>query len=177
MSAALGLIRGLALVGVALSVLAVPLGVLLLATSLPQDRGDNQLGDVIAVGIGSFLLVLGGAGLILGGGLAVLARRALAAPAEIRGSRRTALVAGLAVAGGEVLISSVLAGAAQMSPSAALSFFVGLLALFAAPFVIVASATGRRAECVVAGVLAVALLTLGAVILLAQAWLMAQPPL
>jgi len=177
MRAALGLIRGLALVGVVLSVLAVPLGGLLLAISLPQDRGDNGLGDVIAVGIGSFLLVLGGAGIVLGGGLALLARRALASPAEIRGSRRTGLVVGLAVAAGEVLISSVLAGAAQMSPSAALSFFVGLLALFAAPFVIVASASRRRTGCVVAGVLAVALLTLGAVMVVAQAWLMAQPQL
>jgi hypothetical protein len=56
----------------------------------------------------------------------------------------------------------------------ALAFLVGLSALCAAPFVVVASASGRRADSVQAGVLVIALLTPGAVILLAQAWAMGQ---
>lgn len=82
---ALGFIRFLAIGGFVLSVVAVPLGAILLLGTLPSDRGDNGLGDAIAFGLGSGLLVLGTAGLTLGGGLAVLAKRALAAPVETVG--------------------------------------------------------------------------------------------
>lgn len=172
---ALSAIRGLALVGVALSLVALPVGAILLAISLPQDRGDNALGDIIATGLGIGLLVLGGAGLILGGVLSVLAKRALAISAEISRTRRRALIAGLAVAGGVVLISSLLAGSSQGSPSGSMSFFVGLSALFAAPFVVVAAATMRRVDSVLAGVLAVVLLGLAVAALAAQLILMVQP--
>ena len=175
MRSALDLIRGMALIGVALSVLALPAGAILLAISVPQDRGDNALGDAIAMGLGALLLTLGGAGLIIGGGLSILAKRALATTAEVRGTRRLVLVAGLAVAGGEVLISSLLAGAGQTSPSGSLLFFVGLSAMFAAPCVVVATAAGRRADSALAGALALALLGVGAATLVVQALAIAQP--
>jgi hypothetical protein len=163
----LGFIRFLALGGFGLSVIAVPLGAILLLGTLPADRGDNGLGDIIGIGLGVGLLVLGTAGLTLGGGLAVLAKRALAAPAEIRGSRRIVLAIGLAIAAGQLLIGI---GLDVLSPDPRSgSLLVGLSAAFAAAFLIVAGASSRRSESVVAGVLTLALLGLGGSLLAVQA--------
>lgn len=83
----LRVIRRLALVGIVLSVLALPLGLISLASALSKDIGDNGMGDVFAFAAGPSLLMIGVAGLILGCGLAVLAKRALPDPVEIAGSR------------------------------------------------------------------------------------------
>src|SRR3990172_3363424 len=111
-------IRRLALGALALSALAVPVGAILLIISLSPDLGDNGMGDAIGFGLGVGLLVLGAAGLILSGGLAVLAKRSAAAPVEIHGSRRLVLAAGLTVASGQLVIGIVLGGASLL--------FVGL---------------------------------------------------
>jgi hypothetical protein len=155
----LRLIRRLALVGVVLSVLALPLSVIPLISALSPDVGDNELGDVIALGIGIALLVFGVAGLILGGGLAVLARRAAADPAEIRGPRRTLLVVGLIIAAALVL----------MAASGGALIFVGAAVAFASGFLVVAAASRSRTQSVIAGVLAVVLLGSGSVLVWAQA--------
>jgi hypothetical protein len=55
------IIRRLAVGAFALSVLAVPLGAILLIISLSPDMGDNELGDAIGFGLGVGLLVLGAA--------------------------------------------------------------------------------------------------------------------
>ena len=154
------IIRRLALVGVALSVLALPLGAILLISSAAPDSGNNALGSIIGFGLGVGLIVLGVAGLILGGGLATLAKHAVAAPAEIRGSRRFVLVLGLTVAAAEVLIAAALAGTL---------FLVGLSAAFAAGYLVVAVASRRRAELVLAGILALALLGSGMLVVWVQA--------
>lgn len=157
----LAAIRRLALVGVVLSVLALPLGLIPLASALSPDIGDNEMGDTFALAIGLSLLILGVAGLILGSGLAVLAQRVLADPGEIRGPRRIVLATGLTVAGGQVLISIVLGGGWFT--------YIGLSAAFAAGFLVVGVASRRRAELVVAGVLALALLGSGVFVLRGQA--------
>jgi hypothetical protein len=152
----LGFIRFLAIGGFALSVIAVPLGAILLIGTLPMDRGDNGLGDI-----------LGGAGITLGGGLAILAKRALAAPADIRGSRRLVLAIGLAIAAGQALIGI---GLDVLSPDArGWSLLIGLSAAFGAAFLSVGSALRGRAAGVLAGVLALALLGLGGALLGVQA--------
>jgi hypothetical protein len=162
----LGFIRFLAIGGFALSVVAAPFGALLLIGTLPMDRGDNGLGDIIGIGLGIGLLVLGSAGITLGGGLAVLAKRALAAPAEISGSRRVVLVTGLAIAAGQALIG---VGLDVSSPDArGWSLLVGLSAAFAAAYLLVGSALRGRAG-VLAGVLSLALLGLGGALLGVQA--------
>ena len=156
---ALVVIRRLALGAVALSALAVPLGTILLVTR-SSGSGGNALGDIIAFGLGLGLVVIGGAALILGSGLAILAKRSIATAAELRGSRRTALAVGLTVAGAQLLISVAL--------GAVFSLFVALSAAFAAGYLVVAAASGRRGDRALAGVLAVALLGVGLVPLWAQ---------
>lgn len=155
MRAVLVAIRRLAVVAVILSVLAVPLGALLLFSVSASDGGGNALGELIAFGLGVGLVGLGIAGLILGSALAVLAKRSLAVPAEIRGSRRTVLGVGLVFAGGQLLISIALGGA--------FSFFVGLSAAFAAAYLVVAVASRRRGDLALSTILAVALLGVGLV--------------
>ena len=147
-------IHRLALGAVVLSALAVPVGATSLA-SRPPAGGGNALGDIIAFGLGIGLVAIGGAALILGSGLAILAKRTSDRPAELRGSRRTALAAGLTVAGAEVLISLAL--------GAMFSLFVGLSAAFAAGYLVVAAASARGTDRVLAGVLGVALLGVGLV--------------
>ena len=119
---------------VVLSALALPVGAILLASREPRG-GGNALGDIIAYGLSLGLLVIGGAGLILGSGLAILATRSIAAPAELRGSGRTVLAVGLTVAGAQVLISVAL--------GAMFFLFVGLSAAFAAGYLVVAAASRR----------------------------------
>ena len=153
-------IRRLALVGVVLSVVAIPLGAILLISSASPNGGGNTLGAIIGFGLGLGLIVLGIAGLLLGSGLAILARRGVADPAEIRGSRRYVLAVGLTVAGGQVLVAAVLGGTL---------FLVGFAAAFGAGFLVVAVASRRRAELVLAGVLAVVLLGSGAFVVWGQA--------
>ena len=153
-------VRRLALAGIVLSALAVPLGAVLLGRALSSDIGDNELGDIIAFGLALVLLVLGAAGLILGSALAVLAKRSLADPVEIRGSRRNVLALGLTVAAGQVLIAV---------PLGAALFHVGFSAAFASGFLVVALASRRRVDLVPAGVLSLALLGVGVFVLWGQA--------
>jgi hypothetical protein len=156
----LRLIRRLALVGVVLSVLALPLSLIPLNSALSPDIGDNELGDAIGLGVGIALLVFGVAGLILGGGLAVLARRAAADPAEIRGPRRTVLAVGLTVAAALVLIAAAFGGAL---------LFVGAGVAYATGFLVVAVASRSRTHTVIAGALALVLLGSGSFLVWAQA--------
>lgn len=151
---ALIVIRRMALGTVVVSALAVPVGGILLISRSPGG-GDNVLGDIIALGLGLGLVVIGGAALIFGIGLANLAKRSINTPAELRGSRRTALAVGLTVAGAQVLISVAL--------GAMFSLFVGLSAAFAAGYLVVAAASRRCGDRALAGVLAVALLGVGLV--------------
>jgi hypothetical protein len=155
----LDLIRRLALGAVVLAALAVPLGAFLLATR-SSGGGGNALGDLIAYGLGIGLVVIGGAALVLGSALAILAKRSIDDPAELRGACRTALAVALAVAGAQVLISVAL--------GAMFSSFVGLSAAFAAGYLVVAAATDRRGDRALAGVLGVALLGVGLVPLWGQ---------
>ena len=122
---------------VVLSALALPVGAILLASREPRG-GGNALGDIIAYGLSLGLLVIGGAGLILGSGLVILATRSIAAPAELRGSGRTVLAVGLTVAGAQVLISVAL--------GAMFFLFVGLSAAFAAGYLVVAAASRPRGD-------------------------------
>ncbi len=152
-------IRRLALGAVVVSAFAVPLGAIVLVTR-SSGGGGNALGDLIAYGLGVGLVVIGGAALILGSGLAIFAKRSIAEPVELRGSRRTALAVGLTVAVAQVLISVAL--------GATFSLFVGLSAAFAAAYLVVAAASRPRGVRALAGVLAVALLVVGLVPLWAQ---------
>lgn len=92
MRSLLTIIRGLAIGWFAVAVVAAPLGAILLAYISFLRRGDNGLGDIIAFGVAASLLIFGAAGLVLGAGLAVLAKRALAAPAKFRRPARNALM-------------------------------------------------------------------------------------
>jgi hypothetical protein len=155
------LIRRMALVGVAVSILALPLGLIALASALSPTIGDNGMGDAIAQAVGLSLLILGLAGLILGSVLAVLARRVAADPRDVRGWRRAVLAGGLALAGGEALLALLVGGGGFT--------LIGPGAAFAAGFLVVAAATRRRVELVAAGALVVALLGSGALVLWGQA--------
>lgn len=161
-------IRGLALGGFVLSLIVIPIGALLLGASIPTDQGDNALGDVIMTTLGAVLVVVGVVVMIVGGVLAVITKRIQADIVELIGARRIALVIGLGLIAALVVVSSVAAGGAPPAPAAALSFLVGLVAVLAAPFMVVASVAGRRGDALIAANLAVALLALGAVILVAQ---------
>ena len=154
-------VRGLALAEVALSVLAVPLGVVALRSALSTDVGDNGMGDTFALGAGLTLLVLGVAGIVLGSTLAILATRALPDPVEVSRSRRTVIAAALAVAGFEVPLSAVVGGGWLLNAS--------VIAALAAGFLVIAVTSRRRGEPVLAGVLALALLALGLFPILGQA--------
>jgi len=132
---------------------AVPVGLSALVSALSPDIGDNGMGDTLALAVGLTLLVLGVAGVVLGSTLAILAKHALPDPVDIGGSRRTVLAAGLVVAVLEVLLSAVVAGGWVLNAS--------VIAALAAGFLVVAVTSRRRGEPVLAGVLALALLTLG----------------
>jgi len=157
----LRVVRGLAVVEVVLSLVALPLGVVALRSAISTDVGDNGMGDTFALGTGLTLLVVGVAGIVLGSTLAILATRALPDPVEVDRSRRTVLAAALAVAGFEVLLSAVVGGGWLLNASAIAAFAVG--------FLVVAITSRRRGEPVLAGALAVALLALGVFPLLGQA--------
>ncbi|HTG42447.1 MAG TPA: hypothetical protein VK697_12625 [Methylomirabilota bacterium] len=157
----LRVVRGLAVVEVVLSLVALPLGVVALRSAISTDVGDNGMGDTFALGTGLTLLVVGVAGIVLGSTLAILATRALPDPVEVDRSRRTVLAAALPVAGFEVLLSAVVGGGWLLNASAIAAFAVG--------FLVVAITSRRRGEPVLAGALAVALLALGVFPLLGQA--------
>ena len=76
---ALVVVHRLSLGAVVLSALALPVGAILLASREPRG-GGNALGDVIAYGLSLGLLVIGGAALILGSGLVILATRSIDRP-------------------------------------------------------------------------------------------------
>ena len=155
-------VRGLAVVEVVLSLVALPQGLIALRSALSSDVGDNGMGDTFALGAGLTLIVLGVGGVVLGSTLAILATRALPDPVEVRGSRRTVLVAALAVAGLEVPLSAVGGGGGWLLNASA-------IAAFAAGFLVVAVTSRPRGEPVLAGALAIALLALGVFPLLGQA--------
>ena len=154
-------VRGLAVVEVVLSLVALPQGLIALRSALSSDVGDNGMGDTFALGAGLTLIVLGVGGVVLGSTLAILATRALPDSVEVSRSRRTVLAAALAVAGLEVLLSAVDGGGWLLNASA--------IAAFAAGFLVVAVTSRRRGEPVLAGALAIALLALGVFPLLGQA--------
>ncbi len=154
-------IRRLALVSVVLAVIALPIAVYALVTALSPDTGDNGMGDTLALVVGVTFLVLAVAGTFLGGGLAVLAKRVGSDPVEARGTRRIILAGGLLVAGGEVLLSVVFAGGSFT--------LIGLSAGFATGYLVVGIASQHRAERVIAGVVTISLLSLGASVLAGQA--------
>ena len=140
MRRAIRVIRFVAIVGLVLSAPLVPLG----------------LGGA-ALGIGLWMTILGIAGVGVGGALAVLATRVRSDPVEIRGSRRALLVAGVAVAVSEVLLSVNVGGDS--------SFFVRLSVAFAVGFLVIAVTTHHRGDSLLAGLLAVPLLALGGLLL------------
>jgi hypothetical protein len=155
---ALRIVRRFAKAAVVLAVLALPTGVTLVVVGLAEDVGDNALGDIITIVVGGSLIVFGAAGAILGAVLASLATRALTAPAKVHGTRRTLLRAGSAV-----LVAQVVAGLVIGNP-----VLIALIALPAGGYLIVAGASSSRAETVIGGALALALIALGFVALLAQ---------
>lgn len=158
------LIRRLALIGVGSSFITLPLG--LVGTGsvlwLPHE-GSEGLAEILTLGLGVLLLILGGAGLVLGGPLAILAKRALAAPAEIKGSRRTRLMAGLVFIGSLVVIGVVLGALSPLGT--ALDPFHALIAAFAAGFLFVAAASRPRTEMIAAGAFAGMTFVLGVLLL------------
>lgn len=154
-------IRRLALVGVVLAVLALPLAAYALVTASSPDIGDNGMGDTLAFVVGVTFLVLAVAGTLLGGGLAVLAKRAGVDPVEVQGSRRILLAAGLIVVGVLVILSITIGGGSFV--------FIGLCAVFAVGYLVVGIATRQRAERAIAGLVTISLLGLGAFVLAGQA--------
>jgi MFS family permease len=147
----LRVIRLLALVGFVLSALLMPLG----------------LGGA-ALGLGLGLIFFGIAGVVLGGALAVLATRVLSDHVELRGSRRTLLAASLAVAGVESLLSVVSGGFWLFLVGLSSAFLVGLSSAFAAGFAAAAVTSRKRGESVLARILALSMLALGALVLWGQ---------
>lgn len=161
-------LRGLALVAVALSVIALPIAGVLLFTTFVLGVGDDGFGDIIAVGIAIFLLIMGGSGLVLGGGIAVLAKRAIAGQVAVAGPLRGLLIGGLAIAVGELVLAALLAS--ETPQGVGFGLLIGLSAIFGSGYVVVAATSAGRGERIVATAVALALLVLGGslVVVLAQ---------
>jgi hypothetical protein len=147
-------IRWIAGIGVILSIPALGLGLFGLYQGLAPGVGDGGMGDLIATGVGIFFTIVGSAGIVFGGLLFMLSKRALAARADVTGTRRMALFAGIGILLLEVVISSAIGGV-----------FVSLVALGAAlglGFLVVAVSSAARRDALWSGVLAALLIATGA---------------
>ena len=160
MSKVLTLINLASRVAVLLSLPALAVAAYGLYIAISPSAGDGGMGDVIAAGVGTFLGILGALGLVFGGLLFVLSRRAMAAPFEVAGPRRTVLRLGIAVAIVELGVALLIGTA--LAPVAALT--VG----FAIAFLIVGAASGASRERMASGALAALLIAVSGLVIWGQ---------